>query len=91
MAAPQAVTTGGVVIFGRQQLDAAGSLVIAGEPAGPGQRVYEVRDAMLGFDAESGADFSIRWRDAMVFEMGLDEYHAFLLARRKRLHGKDLP
>lgn len=81
------VTAGQVVIFGLQELDAVGTAWNATDRACELQMIEGCMHAGLGVPAHREHDLAVRWRDAMCFHMGADEYEAFTLARCQAYHG----
>lgn len=84
--ANRAYTIGGVVIFGWQQFDSIVAARNAADKPRALQGDYLFRHRATGLETDGDADLVIRWRDAICLQMGLEEYHQFLLARRQRDH-----
>lgn len=84
--APRAFTVGGVVIFGSHQFYGPSAPRSALDHPFADQSTYQARNLTLRYQSEAETDFSVRWADAICAQIGLDEFQAFLLARRKRLH-----
>lgn len=87
MSAPTAITIGSVVIVSLQQFDSACHADMAQDMPGDHEAIEHRIDGVDATHAEVSFDFTERWRNAMIFEMGLDEYQAFLLAWRQADHG----
>jgi hypothetical protein len=85
--APHAYAIRGVVIFGWEQFNG----ILAARNASKVSRRFEgdylFHHRTAGAEPNGGTDLIIKWRDAIIFEIGLEEYQKFLLSRRQRLHG----
>lgn len=70
---------GGVLIFGWRK----SSVWPSNGDAATFQTPQKVVDAAAVFQPEGGAEISVCWNNAVVFDVGQDDFHQFLLARRK--------
>lgn len=87
---PAVYAAGGVLIYGWRRSDIATGLWPAKNNSPIGQAAQKVRDASVGFQVEGGAEITIAWHDAKIFDVSQNDFHAFLLARRKLSHGATL-
>ncbi len=90
METARAYAVGGVVIFGSHKFYGPSAPRSALDSPFGNQRTYEARNLTLRYETHGEIDFTVRWASAICAEMGIDEFHAFLLARRKRDHRADL-
>lgn len=84
VSARHAIAIGGVMVFGMDQLDSARSTRQDADETLGLKGMDNPVDVALGLHAERGAEFIQRWRDAMIFELGLDEFERFCFAARER-------
>lgn len=87
--AARAYAVGGVVIFGSHRFYGPGAPRSALDSPFSDKAAHEARNLTLRYEAHGEVDFAVRWADAICAEIGLEEFHAFLLARRQR-HVTDL-
>lgn len=85
-AARVATAVGGTIIFGVDNLDAAGPERKAPNVTLGDEALNKWADIALRFEFEGDAHFFERWREAMGFEMGSDEVEKFFLARAQLNH-----
>ena|SRR6185312_7516127 len=76
---PNIYSAGGVLIFGWRRESGWPS----NNDATTLQSPKKIMDAAVGFQAEGGLQETICWNDAMLFDVTLDQYHHFVLLRRK--------
>jgi hypothetical protein len=76
---PAIYAAGGVLIYGWQ----CTNIWPAQSNASTLKPPQKVADAALGFKTEGGAETFITWDNAMAFEVSQDDFHQFLLTRRK--------
>lgn len=73
-------------VFFHDQLKAARATVLPANDSPLDKAINQGRNAAGGMEAESLADFAVRWRNAILAEMGPEEYDKFLLACSEAHH-----
>lgn len=81
MCAVQARTARHVIIVGLQQLETVVQSGMTADEIPALQSDQQPMDGGLGPAPEEPHHFAVRWRDAMRFHLGADEFQKFILAR----------